>query len=393
MRLEAKRAASHKNTAMTPRERFRKAINHEQPDRVPVDVGQDFHNGIHEVAYANLLKLLGETDEIQLYDRMQHLAVVKESVLNRLRADTRYVFANAPAGFEPTVAADGSWADEWGIQRKTCGYYDEVCYHPLAGADLAAVRNYRFPDPSDKSQFVGLRERSQHRKETTDYALIGGSPATLFYLTSELMGFEEYLEKLLTDRPVIEALVDRMLEFWLEFFAGYLDAIGDQVEMIWMGDDWGMQPGPIMQPKLFREIFAPRYRQFCSFVKKRAPVKIALHSCGAICWALEDFAGAGIDVVHPLQGDACGMEDPEMLKRRFGKQLAFYSNLCNQTTLPHGTPDQVREDVIRKLRALSPGGGYIMSGGHNIQADVPPENILALFDTAFQCGQYPIVQA
>ncbi len=374
---------------MTSRERFRKAINHEQPDRVPIDVGQDFHNGIHEIAYANLLKLLGETDDIRFYDRMQHLAVIKESVLNRLRADTRYVFANAPAGFEPVTAADGAWTDEWGIRRKTCGYYDETCGNPLAGADLQSVRKFRFPNPADKSRFAGLRERTRQIRETTDFAIIGGSPASLFYLTAELVGFEEYLEKLLTDRPVLEALVDRMLEFWLEFFAGYLDAIGGWVEMIWIGDDWGTQNGPIIQPKLFRELFVPRYRQFCAFVKKRAPVKIALHTCGAVSWALEDFAEAGIDVVHPLQGDAAGMGDPDLLKRRFGKKLAFYSNLCNQTTLPHGTPEQVCEDVRRKVRALSPGGGYVISGGHNIQADVPGENILALFDTAYQYGRYP----
>jgi uroporphyrinogen decarboxylase len=378
---------------MISRERFHKAIHHEEPDRVPIDVGQDFHNGIHEIAYVNLLKHLGETDEIHFYDQMQHLPVVKEGVLNRLHADTRYLFANAPASFELKFAGDGSWADEWGIRRQPCGFYDEASFHPLAGCDLAAVRAYRFPDPLDPSRFEGLRKKARHLHETTGYALIAGSPATLFYLTSELVGFEEYLVKLLTDRMVIESLVDRMLSFWMEFFGPYLDAIGPFVEMIWMGDDWGTQQGPIIPPKLFREIFVPRYREFCAFVKKRAPVKIALHSCGSVAWALEDFANAGIDVIHPLQGDACEMGDPEALKRRFGKQLAFYSNLCNQTTLPHGTPEQVREDVRCKLHALAPGGGYIVSAGHNIQGDVPPENILALFDTAREQGVYPISQS
>jgi uroporphyrinogen decarboxylase len=373
--------------AMTPRERFRKTLRHEQPDRVPIDVGQDLHNGIHEVAYRNLLAHLGETDEIRLYDRMQHLAVVKESVLDRLHADTRYVFAQAPADFHVVVAPDGSWADEWGVRRKPCGYYDEACFHPLAGCDLTDVRKFRFPNPLDATRFAGLREQTRKLYETTYYALIGGSPATLFYLTAELIGFQEYMERLLTDRIVIETLVDRMLGFWIDFFAAYLDAIGDCVEMIWMGDDWGAQQGPILPPRLFREIFLPRYRQFCDFAKSRAPVKIALHSCGSVCWALEDFAAAGIDVVHPLQGDAQGMHDPEELKRRFGRQLTFYSNLCNQTILPHGTPDEVRADVLRKIRALSPGGGYIVSGGHNFQADVPPQNILAVFDTAFEFAE------
>jgi len=371
---------------MTSRERFRKAISHQQPDRVPIDVGQDMHNGLHEVAYANLLKHLGETDEIRLYDRIQHLAVVKESVLERLRADTRYVFAGAAEDFRVVVAEDGSWADEWGVRRKTCGYYDEACQHPLAGCDMAAVRAYRLPDPLDPGRFAGLRENALRLHSTTDYALIAGSPASLFYLSAELIGFEEYMERLLTDRDVIETLVERVLEFCMEFFSSYLDAVGDLVEMVWVGDDWGTQQGPIMQPQLFREIFVPRYRRFCEFVKSRTQAKIALHSCGSVCWALDDFADVGFDVVHPLQGDACGMGDPEAIKQKFGGRLAFYSNLCNQTILPYGTPEQVREDVIHKIRALAPGGGYVASGGHNIQADVKPENILALFDTAYEYG-------
>lgn len=368
--------------SMNSRARFVAAINHREPDRVPIDVGSDLHNGIHEIAYRNLLDHLGERDEIRLYDRMQHLAVVKESVLDRLHADTRYIFANAPASFELKIDPDGSWADEWGIRRKPCGYYDEVCHHPLAGCDRADAQEFPFPNPRDPSRFDGLPEKARRLHEATDYALIAGSPATFFYLTSEMMGFQEFMERLLTDQFTIEILLERMLGYWLEFFGAYLDAMGDCVEMIWLGDDWGTQQGPIIPPKLFRSLFLPRYRQFCSFIKSRSKVKIALHSCGSVCWALEDLADAGIDVVHPLQGDAKGMNDPMELKRRFGKQIVFYSNLCNQTTLPYGTPEQVRQDVIQKIHALAPGGGYVISGGHNIQADVKPQNILALFDAA-----------
>ena len=368
---------------MNSRERFHKAINHQEPDRVPIDVGSDLHNGIHEIAYRNLLDHLGEHDEIRLYDRMQHLAVVKESILDRLHADTRYIFANAPASFATEDRAGRQLGRRVGRAAQALRLLRRGV-PPSAGRlrSGGCARRFRFPNPLDPTRFEGLREKARRLHETTDYALIAGSPATLFYLTSEMMGFQEFMERLLTDRITIETLVDRMLGYWIDFFGAYLDAVGDFVEMIWIGDDWGTQQGPIIPPKLFREIFLPRYRQFCSFVKSRSQVKIALHSCGSVCWALEDLADAGIDVVHPLQGDAKGMNDPLELKRRFGKQLAFYSNLCNQTTLPYGTPEQVRQDVIRKIRALAPGGGYVMSGGHNIQADVKPQNILALFDTA-----------
>jgi uroporphyrinogen decarboxylase len=192
---------------------------------------------------------------------------------------------------------------------------------------------------------------------------------------------------------MIEALVDRMLEWQLAFFDHYLDEIGDYIEMIWMGDDWGTQIAPLISPKLFHDVFMKRYKQFTKFVKSKADIKVALHSCGSIAWALDELIDAGIDVIHPLQGDAREMGDPVSLKKRYGDRLAIYSNLRNQTVLPHGTPEEVRADVKEKIRALAPGGGYIMSCGHNVQADVPPENLLAVVDETLNTGVYPIRQA
>lgn len=375
---------------MTSRERFRAAINHQEPDRVPIDTGQDLHNGLHEVAYKNLLNHLEEKDEIVQYDYMQHLAVVKESILARLHVDTRYIFANGSSTFEFKREADGSWADEWGVIRNTCGLYDESIEHPLADLGREKMDTYTLPDPRDPARFEGLREKARNLYENTDYALIAGSPGTLFFLSSEIVGFQEYMEKLLTDTKLIEELLDKILEYWIGFFDGYLEEIGEYVEMVWMGDDWGMQYGPIMNPKLFKTIFKERYRELISAIKKKADVKVALHSCGSVAWVLDDLADAGFDVLHPLQGDALENSDPREMKERFGDRLSFYSNLRNQSVLPHGTPGEVRAEVKEKIKALAPRGGYIVSGGHNIQADVPPENIVALFDTAYEYGSYPI---
>ncbi|MDD3715016.1 MAG: uroporphyrinogen decarboxylase family protein [Atribacterota bacterium] len=375
---------------MTSRERFRKALNHQEPDRVPIDVGQDFHNGIHEVAYRNLLAFLGEEDDIRLYDRIQHLAVCKESILERLHADTRYVFANAPSNWQIKVHADSSWADEWGVVRKNVGLYDESIQCPLAGASIDEIKSYQMPDPVDPARFTGLKERAKELYEGTQYAIIGGSAASLFYLSSELMGFQEYMERLALEPQVIEILVDRILEWEIKFFDKYLEQVGEYVELVWMGDDWGMQSGPIMNPKIFKKLFMPRYKEFTHFVKSKTQAKIALHSCGSILWAMEDLYEAGVDVIHPLQATAFDMGDPEKIKKSFGNKLVFYSNLSNQSIIPHGTPEDVIKEVRDKIKILAPGGGYIISGGHNIQADVPPQNILALFDTAYQEGHYPI---
>jgi len=372
---------------MNSRERFRLALNHREGDRIPIDLGFDVHNGIHEKAYAGLLDYLGIEDEIKIYDNVQHLAVVKEDVAKRLHSDARYVFANPSSVYEFKRESDGSWLDEWGVRRKTVGLYDESYEFPLAGCDMASVKNFKMPDPRDKARFDGLKEQAERLYASTDYALIGGSCASLFYLSGEFVGFQEYMEKILSDQDVIVKLVDRLLEWECEFFDAYLAEIGEYIEMVWIGDDWGMQTGPIMNPAIFRKIFVPRYKELIKLIKSKAAVKISLHSCGSVYWALNDFAEMGIEVIHPLQGTAFGMDDPVKIKKEFGDRLVFYSNLCNQSILPHGTPADVDGDVKRKIEALAEGGGYILSGGHNIQADVPPANVIAMIDAALKYGR------
>jgi len=377
---------------MTPRERMRKALRHQEPDRVPIDFGQDFHNGINEVAYHNLLSALrfDTTPAIHIYDLMQRLAVVDERVLERFQVDTRYLMTNPNENWSSRIEADGSYEDEWGIYRKRCGYYCENVRSPLAGKSRQEVLNFPFPDPAEPSRFRGLREKAKRLYETTDYALMAGQAASLYYFSAELRGFEDYMSDLAGNPELVTLLVDRVLDWMMEFTSHYLDEIGEFVEAWWMGDDWGMQSGPIMSPGLFRTIFKPRYRRLLDLVKSRTAAKVCLHTCGATYWILHDLIDVGVDVVHPLQPTADGNGDPVRIKKDFGEKLVFYSNIANTTILPHGTPAEVAAEAERKIRALAPGGGYIFSAGHNVQADVPAENLIALFDTALRVGRYPI---
>jgi uroporphyrinogen decarboxylase len=371
---------------------MRKTLNHEEPDRVPIDFGQDFHNGINEVAYERLLHFLNISDagETKIYDLMQRLAIVDERVLDRFRVDTRYVFANANENFEVPIEEDGSFEDEWGVYRKRVGYYCENVRAPLSGKSKEEIARHRFPDPAEKSRFQGLRERAETLHDNTDFALSAGQAATLYFFSSELTGFDEYMMDLALDPNRIDVLVERVLEWMIDFTSNYLDEIGEYVDTWWMGDDWGMQTGPIMSPELFRTMFKPRYRRLVDVVKSKTDAKVCLHTCGATYWIMGDLVDVGIDVVHPLQPTADGNEDPEKIKKDFGNFLCFYSNIANTTILPHGTPKEVEDEVKRKIKHLAPGGGYILSGGHNIQADVPPENVVSLFDSAFAYGKYPI---
>ena len=377
---------------MTARERLRKALRHKEPDRVPIDFGQDFHNGINEVAYRNLLAYLQRDSSaaISVYDLMQRLAVVDEWILERFHVDTRYIMTNPNQNWTQQVEADGSFEDEWGVYRKRCGYYCDNVRAPLAGKTKEQISQFPFPDPAERSRFRGLREKAQRLYEATPYALMAGQAASLFYFSAELRGFEEYMADLAREPQLVIRLVDRVLEWMMEFTSHYLDEIGDFIEGWWIGDDWGMQTGPIMSPQVFRAIFKPRYGRLINLVKSKTNAQVCLHTCGATYWILQDLVDVGVDVVHPLQPTARGNEDPVKIKRSFGDRLSLYSNIANTTILPHGKPDDVAQEVRRKIAALAPGGGYVFSGGHNIQADVPPANIVALFDTAYEAGRYPI---
>ena len=377
---------------MTPRERLRTALHHQEPDRVPIDFGQDFHNGINEFAYRHLLAYLGMDipEPICVYDLMQRLAVVDERVLERFRVDTRYIMANPNEHWEQTVEADGSFEDEWGIYRKRCGYYCENVRAPLADKTFEEIVRYPFPDPSEKTRFRGLRERAQRLYTATPYALMAGQAASLYYFSAELRGFERFMGDLAMEPRLISLLLERVLEWMMEFTSHYLDEIGDYVEVWWLGDDWGMQTGPIMSPKTFRTLFKPLYGRLINLVKSKTKAKVCIHTCGATYWILQDLIDVGVDAVHPLQPTAAGNEDPVRIKQSFGDRLCFYSNVANTTILPQGQPADVAAEVRRKIAALGPGGGYIFSGGHNIQADVPPANIVALFDTAYEAGRYPL---
>ena len=377
---------------MTPRVRLRKALQRQEPDRVPIDFGQDFHNGINEVAYRKLLGYLGMDvpDSIPVYDLMQRLAVVDERVLERFHVDTRYIMANPNEHFALRLEEDGSFEDEWGVYRKRCGYYCDTVRSPLVRKSKDEIARWSFPDPSEPSRFRGLREKARQLHTTTDYALMAGQAASLYYFSTELRGYEDFIADLADNTALVELLLHRVLEWMMEFTSRYLDEIGDYVEVWWMGDDWGMQTGPIMSPAVFRTVFKPRYRRLTDLVKSKTKAKVCLHTCGATYWILQDLIDAGINVVHPLQPTAKGNEDPVRLKRDYGDRLSFYSNIANTTILPHGKPEEVAQEVRRKIAALAPGGGYVFSGGHNLQADVPPANIVALFDTAYEVGRYPL---
>lgn len=372
---------------MTSRERVHAAITFREPDRVPIDHG-GVVTGMHEVAYRNLLDHLGIQDQIVIYDGVQRLARVCDRVLDLLGVDTRYLLASPPSFWRYRENPDGSWVDEFGTGYERSEYYCDYLHPVLAKATREDLRRYRFPDPGDPARFEGLAERAAGLYEGTGYALVGGNIATLFYHGWVLRGMEQFMVDLISDRPFADELMDRIVDWHLAFMDRYLDEIGDYIEYQWVGDDWGVQHGQLISTAMFREVVAPRFKKLIDFIKSRTAARVCYHTCGSTAWVMEDLIDLGVDIVHPLQANADG-NDPVALKRDFGGRMVFHGNTDNQGVF-HRDVKEVTADALYRLRRLAPGGGYLFSSGHNIQANMPPENILALYAAAREYGAYPI---
>ena len=373
---------------MTSRERVRLAISHKEPDRVPVDNG-GVVSGMHEATYRNLLDHLGMTDALIIYDPVQRLALVKEEVLELLGVDTRYIFTNPPSFWQFEEEADGSWVDEFGTGYRRSELYSDYFFPVLQNATMGDLKRYRFPDPADPARFEGLNERARELYEKTDYALVGGNTPSLFYLGWVLRGMEQFMIDIVINREFAGYLMDRIVEWNIALLDGILSEIGKYIEYQWVGDDWGVQHGPLISMAMFRDIVVPRFRKIISFIKSKTNAKVIYHTCGSTRFIMDDLIEIGVDIVQPLQANADGNEDSAALKRDFGKRIVFHGNTNNQGVF-HRTREEVVADALYRIRHLAPGGGYIFSSGHNIQANMPPENILALFTTAKEYGTYPI---
>ncbi len=382
---------------MTPRQRVLRALNHEVPDRVPIDLGGN-QTGIHKNAYRKLALYLGLPDEIEIMDAVQQLARPSERVLERFRVDTRYVAAGPASTWNGGIvrAERGGrvWhdlTDEFGIRWSMPDdqqLYMDITLHPLAEATVKDVRDYAWPKGDDPSRFAGLRERALRLRRDTPYAVVSGICGVIYEICWYLRGLEQWFCDLLASPEFCEAMLDQTLEYWLDWFRLFLDEAGDVVDVIMIGDDLAGQDGPLFNPVIYRRLVKPRHRRLVEYIRSRTKAKVWYHTCGSCSAFIPDLLENGIHILNPVQTSARHM-DPFELKRRFGRDLVFWGGGCDsQRVLPQGTPPEVAENVRRNLDALRPGGGYVFNSIHNIQGDVPPENIVALFDTAYEYGFY-----
>ncbi len=382
---------------MTSRERLLAALEHRQPDRVPIDLGGN-QTGIHKFAYQALLQHLGIDEPVEIMDAVQQLARPCEALLERFHVDTRYIAAGAAGDWKGGIVQrqrNGRlWhdlTDEFGVTWSMPDdrpYYMDITHHPLARATVDEIRAWPFPKGDDAGRFACLRERAMELRRHTPYAVVSGISGVVYETCWYLRGLEQWFTDMLTQPQICEALLDRTLRFWMDWFRVFLDEVGDLVDVIMIGDDLAGQHGPLFQPSFYRRVVKPRQKTLVQYIRSRTAAKIWYHTCGACVEYIPDLLDNGIHVLNPVQISAARMA-PADLKARFGEQLVFWGGAIDaQHVLPTAPPEQIRAEVRQNLEAFKPGGGYVFNNVHNIQAGVPAENIVALYEAAYEFGWY-----
>jgi uroporphyrinogen decarboxylase len=382
---------------LTSRERLLKALNHQEPDRVPIDLG-GFQTGIHRKAYEALLQHLGMKEDISILDPVQQLARPSEAILQRFHVDTRYIGAHGPDGFAGgiTRATRGgkSWhdlTDEFGVvwsMPEDQMLFMDISHHPLADATVEDLARYPFPRGNDPTRFTGIRTQALRMRQESDAALCTAIGGVVYETCWYMRGLERWFMDMLENPAFCEALLDRILEFWIGFYDGFLGEIGDLVDVVMVGDDLAGQSGPLFSPDFYRRIVKPRQKALVQHIKSLTGARIWYHTCGSCVQYIPDLIDNGADILNPVQISARDM-DPRGLKQRFGAQMTFWGGgIDAQRVLPFASPREVRAEVRRNLEIFKAGGGYVFNNVHNVQSGVPPQNIVALFDAAYEYGFY-----
>ena len=416
---------------MTSRERVRLAMNHQEPDRVPIDLGGMGSTNIMAIAYNNLKKHLGITEgTTRLYDWGQQLCEPESWFLERFHIDvialsrtlspvtdpelTKEYEAKFGGTWKPWILPDGSSAEAstsfnpesdgeggwllrnkrgvWAVMPKGTLYFGSgPANHELDFAETVDDLKDWWPTKVNDDAYEADVEKARWLHENTDYAIMTGFGGGALEPGQGLRGWDQFMMDLAINRDLVDEILGRMSEANAHNVKIYLEKVGPYIDLIQMGDDLGTQAGPQMSPSMYEDTIHEAHATVYQAAKKAAPdVKVFLHSCGGIRPLIPFLIEEGVEVLNPVQTNANGM-DPAGLKKDFGDKLAFWGGGVEVAgVLTDGTPEDVRAQVHERLRIFAPGGGYIFNQVHNVQANVPPENIVAMLEAAYEYGTYPI---
>ena len=370
---------------MTPRERVLTALDHREPDRVPMAFGGDAST-IETDPYEELKTHLGIDSPTVCYSR-DHVAP-DERIMQRIGSDIRFVRPE-PVVHQPD--ADNSYVDQWGTRwrKSTTSLYWEMAGFPLQEGTLAELRDHQWPC-FEADQFATAGEEARRLRREGTFAVAADLVCYgVFEMAWSVRGIEHFLEDLAARPDYAGALLERIVEVQETLFEAWLSQVGDSIDVVMVSDDVGIQSGLMISPRTYRTMIKPFQRRLWSYIKERTGARLFLHTCGSVYPVIGDFVELGVDILNPIQPMAADM-DTKRLKREFGDELVFWGGIDTQRVLPHGSQDDITEEVKRRLADLAPGGGYIFSPAHNVQLGVSPQNVVHLYDMGRELGRYPL---
>ncbi len=387
--------------AMSSKERVISVLNHEVPDRVPIVIGVSNATGIKMSTYQGIKAM----ENIQAPDEYIYqwpelgTARIDEATMQRLHADVRGIRDIHPAETlerNQNREAHSPFIDSWGCGQMEVSpgeWFPGI--HPLKEATtIQEIEDYPgWPDMTDPSRISHVREAAAALAEANEYAIMA-TPWLLFPLERAfaMQGMDTFLLNLAIYPDFARALLEKTAQLCKELMALFLEALGDDVDIIKIGDDLGTQDSLLMSPDMYREILKPIHADYIRFIKERTNAKLFFHTDGDVVPLIGDFIEMGVDILNPIQTSAGKMSDLTGLKKQFGNNIIFCGGIDTQRILPEGTQEEVREEVKRVIHLLGEAGGYMVSSVHTIMNDVPPENVLAMVDAVLEFGSYPLIK-
>ena len=376
---------------MNSRERILKTLNHEEPDRVPFDLAGSTWTGITNTAYQNLRAHLGlDPLEPEWSDVIQQIVIPEEKILDELGVDTRGVFpitSHNDDVYSKLKDRGEYWeySDEWSFVHHfpKNGYWFSLVESPMEEVDCAQediIEDFSWPDAGNKRRFAGLREKAIEFRNQDKLVMTKGLCAGIFEMQQRVRGMTNAMTDSMLYPENADKLAGKLADLKIEFWDEALNELGDVVDIVGEGDDYGTQQSQLISPDQFRTDYKPHFARVLSFIKEKAPgVKLIFHSCGNVRPFIPDLIEMGVDILNPVHITATGME-PYQLKKDFGSSISFWGGgIDTQQVLPHGTESEISDHVRSNLDALAPGGGYVFCTVHNIQAEVPVQNFMAMY--------------
>jgi uroporphyrinogen decarboxylase len=377
--------------AFTSRDRVLCALDHREPDRVPLFVGTSGVTTVLGPGYERLKAYLGiQGGPMKWFSKPLQYVWMDEEVVLRLGSDARPIAPGPAESVHGKEISADCMVDDWGIpwRRAPDSIYFEMAEAPLRHAGLDDLERYAWPNLTPPGRFAGMAERAKAVQDA-GYATVLISGITLFEQAGMMRGLDVLLMDMVADEEFFSALMTKLTQKAILYIRELLCEVGPFTDVIVTGDDLGMNQGPMMSPATYRRMIKPYEAELLAEIKKHTAAKVFFHSCGNIYPLLGDLADIGVDLLNPIQVSAGEMGDTARLKREFGDRLSFCGGVDTRQVLPHGNPEDVRREVQRRIADLAPGGGYVAASVHCIQPDVPPENFVAMCDEVVVAGVYP----